>query len=141
MNQQKAEQLRRRLMGDHDSEPDKLTNVVDELRALQESSDRPEELVERYRRASSEIIDFFDRLQDLAVSEAESSGDLINFSDFTASQILLACVRGYPDYRRSFEGTNGLLNEEMERSRALEQQILEVSLHYEGIIQGLRPEA
>lgn len=127
-------------MWDHDTEPDKLTNVVDELRALQESSAIQEGLVERYKRASSEIIDFFDKLQDLALSEAENGGGLIDFSDSTVSQIVLACVRGYPDYRRSFEGTNSLLNEEMEKSRTLEQQMHEISLHYEEIIQGLGPE-
>jgi hypothetical protein len=135
MDEQKAEQLRKEFMWDHDAEPDKLTNTLEELHALQEVSYDPGELVNSYRRASAELLDFFERIRELAFSEAESIGGTVDFSSSTLSQIILACVRGYPDFVHAFEGTNSLLNEELETSRKLGRQIFEVAEHYEAIIQ------
>jgi len=135
MNELRAEQIRKQLMLDHDAVPDKLTDTLDELRVLQEVLGSPEELLSKYRDVSSELIDFLDRLHALAVSEAESGGALVDFSDSTVSQILLACIRGYPDYKRAFEGTNNLLNEEIAKSAKLGRQIFEIAQHYEEIIQ------
>lgn len=134
MNEFEAERLKRQIMLDYDADPGKLTDVLDELRELQEASGNPEELIQKYQKASAEIIDFFDRLRNHAESEASNGGELVDFTNLTLSQVILACVRGYPDYRRAFEGTNSLLNEEMETSRKLGQQIFEITEHYEGII-------
>jgi hypothetical protein len=134
MDEKNAEQLRKQFMWDYDEDPDKLTNTLEELRVLQAAFDDPEELVNRYRRASAELLDFFDRLSELAFSEAEGNGGTVDFSNSAISQIILACIRGYPDYVRAFEGTNILLNDELETSRRLGRQVFEVSEHYEGII-------
>jgi hypothetical protein len=134
MDEKKAEQLRKQFMWDYDADPDKLTNTLEELRALQAALDDPEELVNSYRRASAELLDFFERMRELACSEAESIGGTVDFSSSTLSQIILACVRGYPDFVHAFEGTNSLLKDELETSRRLGQQIFEIAEHYEEII-------
>lgn len=98
-------------MGQFESDPERLTRTLAELRELQ--SDHPlvtdEEMVERLRQASSVVIDFFERLSGYA--EFEDHPELTGLGDASISKRIIRSVSGYPDFVSTNIGLEALLTE------------------------------
>lgn len=127
MDAERAEEFRKTHMLDHDAAPNMLTDAVESMRTFGTVAGDTSEILEGYRAASAVVVDFFDRVVGLAIHEASSGGNLVNFDGQTHSQILLQAVREFPDYLGAYNGTNTLLAEAYATIEEQRKQMLELS--------------
>lgn len=119
-------------MGQFESDPERLTRTLAELRELQ--SDNPlftdEEVVERLRQASGIVIDFFERLSEYA--ESEDIPELTGLVDASISERVIRSVSRYPDYMRANLGVEALLTEVYREREEWKEKFWKLALEVEG---------